>query len=119
MDDDREDMGEDDAARAFAQLDREVSLLRSAIEGLTAAREPIEIPDYQPTLERTEKILVALAQRIDPIAKSPLLSMTPDSMTRQIATEASGASREDARAEERRVGKGCVSTGRTRWSPYH
>ena len=39
MDDDREDMGEDDAARAFAQLGREVSLLRSAIEGLTAARE--------------------------------------------------------------------------------
>jgi hypothetical protein len=45
MDDDREDMGEDDAARAFAQLGREVSLLRSAIEGLTAARESIEIPD--------------------------------------------------------------------------
>src|SRR3546814_17473988 len=97
MDDDREDMGEDDAARAFAQLGREVSLLRSAIEGLTAARESIEIPDYQPTLERTEKILLALAQRIDPIAKSPLLSMTPDSMTSQIATAASGARREDAR----------------------
>src|SRR3546814_18553784 len=24
-----------------------------------------------------------------------------------------------ARSEERRVGKGCVSTGRSRWSPYH
>src|SRR3546814_15315655 len=23
------------------------------------------------------------------------------------------------RSEERRVGKGCVSTGRYRWSPYH
>src|SRR3546814_20777839 len=23
------------------------------------------------------------------------------------------------RSEERRVGKGCVSTGRSRWSPYH
>jgi hypothetical protein len=74
--DDRE--GEDGAARAFAQLGREVSLLRAAVEGLTAARENIEIPDYEPTLERTEKILVALAQRIDPIAKSPLLTMTPD-----------------------------------------
>ena len=40
---------------------------------------------------------MALAQRIDPIAKSPLLSMTPDSMTSQIATAASGARREDAR----------------------
>src|SRR3546814_11437782 len=24
-----------------------------------------------------------------------------------------------SRSEERRVGKGCVSTGRSRWSPYH
>src|SRR3546814_15918980 len=24
-----------------------------------------------------------------------------------------------ARSEERRVGKECVSTGRSRWSPYH
>ncbi len=93
--DDRE--GEDGAARAFAQLGREVSLLRAAVEGLTAARENIDIPDYEPTLERTEKILVALAQRIDPIAKSPLLSMTPDSMASQIATAAIGARREDAR----------------------
>ncbi|GFE77277.1 DUF6118 family protein [Novosphingobium sp. TCA1] len=94
----------DDPARAFARVeDRlasvhgEVALLRAAIEGLTAARENIEIPDYEPTLERTEKILVALAQRIDPIAKSPLLSMTPDSMASQIATAATAARREDAR----------------------
>src|SRR3546814_12730394 len=26
---------------------------------------------------------------------------------------------ENARSEERRVGKECVSTGRSRWSPYH
>lgn len=89
--------GEDGAARAFEQLTREVSLLRGAVEGLTAARESIDIPDYQPTLERTEKILVALAQRIDPIAKSPLLSMTPDSMASQIAAAATAARREDAR----------------------
>src|SRR3546814_10978367 len=25
----------------------------------------------------------------------------------------------EIRSEERRVGKACVSTGRTRWSPYH
>src|SRR3546814_16488262 len=81
-----------DPAAAFARVeDRlasvhgEVALLRAAIEGLTAARENIEIPDYEPTLERTEKILIALTQRIDPIAKSPLLSMTPDAMAGQIA----------------------------------
>lgn len=92
-----QDEDEDGAARAFAQLGREVALLRAAVEGLAAARESIDIPDYEPTLERTEKILVALAQRIDPIAKSPLLSMTPDSMASQIATAAIGARREDAR----------------------
>src|SRR3546814_5582112 len=27
--------------------------------------------------------------------------------------------REDVRSEERRVGKECVSTCRSRWSPYH
>lgn len=86
-----------DPAAAFERLRGEVSLLRHAVEGLAAARENIEIPDYEPTLERTEKILVALAQRIDPIAKSPLLSMTPDSMASQIATAATAARREDAR----------------------
>src|SRR3546814_2021811 len=52
-----------DPAAAFARVeDRlasvhgEVALLRAVIEGLTAARENIEIPDYEPTLERTEKI---------------------------------------------------------------
>lgn len=97
MSDQDEGQDEDGAARAFGQLTREVSLLRAAVEGLTVAREPIEIPDYGPTLERTEKILVALAQRIDPIAKSPLLSMTPDAMASQIATAATVARREDAR----------------------
>src|SRR3546814_1031716 len=30
-----------------------------------------------------------------------------------------GRVHEIARSEERRVGKECVSTGRSRWSPYH
>lgn len=97
QDDDRGHEAGDDPALAFERLRGEVALLRAAVEGLTAARESINIPDYEPTLERTEKILVALAQRIDPIAKSPLLSMTPDSMARQIATAATAARREDAR----------------------
>ena len=46
----------DDPARAFEKLRGEVSLLRLAVEGLTAARENIEIPDYQPTLTKTQEI---------------------------------------------------------------
>src|SRR3546814_17918086 len=86
----------DDPGRAFERLRGEVSLLRSAIEGLTAARESIDIPDYETTHERTEKILAAPTQRIDHIAKSPLLSMTPGSMANKIVTSARGARRQDA-----------------------
>src|SRR3546814_5025350 len=35
------------------------------------------------------------------------------------AAEAHGGACEDGRSEERRVGKECVSTCRSRWSPYH
>src|SRR3546814_14742067 len=38
----------------------------------------------------------------------------------QDAANVRGAlARLDKRSEERRVGKGCVSTCRSRWSPYH
>src|SRR3546814_964935 len=40
---------------------------------------------------------VCSSDLIDPIAKSPLLSMTPGSMAKEIVTAASGARREDAR----------------------
>ncbi|WP_449468694.1 DUF6118 family protein [Sphingobium chungangianum] len=97
-DDYRDEAGAgDDPAAAFDRLRGEVSLLRSAIEGLTAARESIDIPDYEPTLERTEKILASLSQRIELLAKSPLLSMTAGAMANEIVTAASGARREDAR----------------------
>ncbi|WP_065847750.1 DUF6118 family protein [Sphingobium sp. Ndbn-10] len=98
MDDDREDMDEDGAARAFTQLGREVSLLRAAIEGLTAARDSIEIPDYEPTLERTEKILLALTQRVDAISKSPAMTLTPETMGQRL-----NASVADATAELRNL----------------
>ena len=76
--DDRQD--EDGAARAFIQLGREVSLLRAAVEGLTAARENIEIPDYEPTLERTEKVMTVLIQQIDAMRKSLAMTLTPENM---------------------------------------
>src|SRR3546814_20419204 len=102
-----------DPAAAFARVeDRlasvhgEVALLRAAIEGLTAASANIEIPDYAPTLERTEKIFIALTQRIDPIAKSPLLSITPAAMAGQIATAARGQRRAEPRLVPEQIRKG-------------
>lgn len=92
---------DDDPALAFEQLRgevasarSEVSLLRAAIEGLTAARETIEIPDYQPTLANTEKILLALAQRVDAISKSPAMTLTPENMGQRLNASLSEATRE-------------------------
>ena len=94
----------DDPALAFARVeDRlasvhgEVALLRAAIEGLTAARENIEIPDYEPTLGRTEQVLGVLAQQIAAMRKSPALSMDPAHMAGEIASAATNARREDQR----------------------
>src|SRR3546814_679394 len=53
--------------------------------------------DYEPTLARTEKVLGVLVQQIDPIAKSPLLSMTPHNMAGEIVSAALHARREDQR----------------------
>src|SRR3546814_9114476 len=41
-------------------------------------------------------------------------------MTKALAVASGGkTSKPDDRSEERRVGKECVSTCRSRWSPYH
>lgn len=70
----------DDPAAAFERLRGEVSLLRSAIEGLTAARESIDIPDYEPTLARTEKVLTVLAEQFGLLRQSPAMTLTPENM---------------------------------------
>src|SRR3546814_20114043 len=79
----------DDPQAAFEQLRGEVALVRLAVEGLARARESIEIPDYQPTLANTEKILLALTQRVDVLAKSPPMKLTPETMGGRV--NASGA----------------------------
>lgn len=86
--------GGDDPAAAFERLRGEVSLLRSAIAGLTAARESIDIPDYEPTLERTEKVLAALVQQVDAIRKSPAMALTPENMGHRLNVAVETATRE-------------------------
>src|SRR3546814_10805450 len=46
---------------------------------------------------------------------------TGEPMYRRVAswTSMAGANKGTARSEERRVGKECVRTCRSRWSPYH
>src|SRR3546814_13094119 len=69
----------------------------------------------------TEPVLSLLAS---PQALPPALSgcvgtnRTPVGVARQIAADDDVAAI-GLRSEERRVGKECVSTCRSRWSPYH
>src|SRR6056297_2519329 len=51
-------------------------------------------------------------------ARPARLGETPETWQRMLVAEA-GARADWARSEERRVGKECVSTCRSRWSPYH
>lgn len=92
-----EDGAGDDPAAAFERLRGEISLLRLAVGSLATARETIEIPDYEPTLARTERILTVLTEQLEPIVESPMLAMTPPKMANEIVSAALHARREDQR----------------------
>ncbi|MDY0969436.1 MULTISPECIES: DUF6118 family protein [Sphingomonas] len=107
MDDDIQDGG--DPAEAFDRLravverqDRELALLRRAVEGLAAERAHIDVPDYSETLGRMQQGVDATADQIavinDVIARSPALAMTPEQMAQRIAAAGSVARREDQAA---------------------
>lgn len=88
------DGGNDQAALAFVQLGREVSLLRAAIKGLLAAQESADTPDYEPTLARTEKVLSALARQIDARSKSPVMMLTPEELGQRLNAAVTNVARE-------------------------
>lgn len=70
-----------DAATAFEDLRREISLQRAAIEGLTAAKD--KFPDYSPTLRDMETRLGHLEKHVESINQRPAMQLTP----LKIATE--------------------------------
>ena len=107
MDDDIQEGG--DPAEAFDRLraviegqDRELALLRRAVEGLAAERAHIDVPDYTETLGRMQQGVDATTDRIavisDVIARSPALAMTPEQMAQRIAAAGNAARREDQAA---------------------
>jgi hypothetical protein len=85
----------DDIAGAFEALRREVSLTRSAVEGLTAARE--RIPDYSVTLGKMAEALTANAAGIGRIEASPAVQLSPAALSEEIITASANARAEDAR----------------------
>lgn len=97
------------AAEAFARLDDRVAgldgriaLMVRAVEHMAAERLNIEIPDYNPTLEKTNAHLAGIHKRMKAIEDAPALGMTPEDMGARIAAAAQKA-READRANVQQV----------------
>jgi len=107
VEDDIQDGG--DPAEAFDRLraviegqDRELALLRRAVEGLAAERAAIDVPDYTETLGALQQGVNTATDRIHAIgqilAQAPALAMTPEQMVQRIAAAGNAARREDQAA---------------------
>ena len=80
--------------QGFEALRGETSLIRAAVEGLTAARE--RLPDYSTTLGEMAEALKGAADGIDRIERSPAARLSPATLTVAIVKASV-----DARAEDR------------------
>lgn len=85
-----------DAIEAFEKLRREVSLLTSAMEGLTAAKE--KIPDYTPTLREVARHLEQIDKQIATMNAKPGIRLTPEAIAVQLANAATTVRAEDRAA---------------------
>lgn len=95
----------DPAEEAFGQLRTEVALLRRAVEGLAAAEERHEPVDYGPTLGKMAGQLAAVDKRIEALAQSPLLSLTPARVAGEVQAAATRA-RQEAQGDWSRAQRG-------------
>lgn len=84
----------DDPANAFEALRGEVSLLRRAVEGLTAERQ--NAPDYSPTLTELASRLSLAEVHLGKVAESPAMRLTPQNVAVSVARAS-----ETARAGDR------------------
>lgn len=81
------------AARAFEDLRGEVSLLRRALEGLTAERR--DAPDYGPTLEALITSNEQIREWARKVSERPALRLTPEQIGEQIEAVASRFRQQD------------------------
>src|SRR3546814_3795 len=92
-----------DPASAFEALRGEISLLRRAVEGLTAERQAA--PNYKPTL-------AAMAERLAAIEHSPAMRLTPKDMKAEVVQVAEQASAKDRDTIARTSARLSVSLGK-------
>ena len=83
-----------DAATAFEGLRREISLQRTAIEGLTSAKD--KLPDYSLTLRAMDERLDRMDERLLSIDQHPAMRLTPLTLAAEMF-EASKSCRADDR----------------------
>lgn len=73
------------AVEAFTRLDGRIALMTRAVEQMSAERATIEIPDYDPTLRKTNAHLADIDTRLEAIEGAPALHLTPEDMGARIA----------------------------------
>lgn len=73
------------AVEAFTRLDGRIALMTGAVEQMSAERATIEIPDYDPTLRKTNAHLADIDTRLEAIEGAPALHLTPEDMGARIA----------------------------------
>lgn len=83
----------DDAAMAFDQLGRRISLLQAAIEGLAAERG--NMPDYTDTLGDMDARLSGIDRQLTAIGNRPAVKLSPAAMTEELQRLAVEARAED------------------------
>jgi len=71
-----------DAAEAFEGLREEISLQRTAIQGLTAAKD--NIPDYSLTLRDIASRLGRMEKQLESINEKPAMRLTPLTVAAEI-----------------------------------
>jgi hypothetical protein len=82
-----------DPTQAFDGLSAEVSLLRRAIEGLSAERSAN--PDYGPTLQQIDGHLQELVRWARKVNDRPAMKLTPDYLAQEITRVAADARKQD------------------------
>lgn len=85
----------DPATQAFARLERQMALMRRAVEHLSTERAEISVPDYSATLGKLAGDLAKVTHSVTQIAAEPALKHTPQTMAERIAQAAEIARRLD------------------------
>jgi hypothetical protein len=85
-----------DPAKAFEDVRRQLCMVHSAVEGLTAMRK--KAPDYSTTLAEIQQGLGAIGDRLAHIEASRALALSPVELAKEITAAA-----ETARAQDRQM----------------